>query len=213
MDDAGYQRRHAALHEGTRLEWFTVGWNLVEVVVTVTLGVMAGSLALVAYGLDSIIEVFAALVVVRYIARHETGGQAARALRLVALAFGLLAAYLVVASSWSLAHREVSASSPLGIAYLVVAASAMFVLALRKRRLAAIAGSAPLRAEAALTFLDGCLATGILLALVLNAALGLWWADQVAALGVGVICGREARRNWREAGALSTTRDDLAEAG
>ena len=210
MADEDYERRHAALHQGTRLEWFTVAWNVVEVVVTVTLGVLAGSLALVAYGLDSVIEIFASLVVVRYISRHESGGQAARALRLVALAFALLAAYLVVASSWSLAHREVSASSPLGIAYLAIAASAMFVLALRKRRLASIAGSAPLAAEAALTFLDGCQASGILLALVLNGVLGLWWADQVAALGVGVICASEVRRNWREAASLSSTDDDIA---
>ena len=148
MADEDYDRRHDALHQGTRLEWFTVAWNVFEVVVTVTLGVLAGSLALVAYGLDSVIEIFASLVVVRYISRHESGGQAARALRLVALAFAQLAAYLVVASSWSLAHREVSASSPLGIAYLAIAASAMFVLALRKRRLASIARSAPLAAAA-----------------------------------------------------------------
>jgi divalent metal cation (Fe/Co/Zn/Cd) transporter len=170
---------------------------------------MAGSLALVAFGLDSIIEVFASLVVVRYISRHESGGQAARALRLVALAFALLAAYLVVASSWSLASHEVSSSSPLGIAYLAVAATAMFVLALRKRRLAVIAGSAPLRAEARLTFLDGCLASGVLAALVLNAALGLWWADQVAALGVGVLCATEAVANWRGARDLPRDDDDL----
>jgi len=199
MGDDEYDRRHAALHQGTRLEWFTVFWNVIEVFVTVTLGLMAGSLALVAYGLDSVIEVFASLVVVRYISRHESGGQAARALRLVALAFGLLAAYLVGASSCSLAHREVSSSSPLGI-----------VLALRKRRLAVIARSAPLGAEAALTFLDGCLASGILLALVLNAAVGLWWTDQVAAMGVGVICAKEAGRNWREASTLSTSIDDIA---
>lgn len=210
MGDDEYDRRHAALHQGTRLEWFTVFWNVIEVFVTVTLGLMAGSLALVAYGLDSVIEVFASLVVVRYISRHESGGQAARALRLVALAFGLLAAYLVGASSWSLAHREVSSSSPLGIAYLIIAATAMFVLALRKRRLAVIARSAPLGAEAALTFLDGCLASGILLALVLNAAFGLWWTDQVAAMGVGVICAKEAGRNWREASTLSTSMDDIA---
>ncbi len=78
MGDDEYDRRHAALHQGTRLEWFTVFWNVIEVFVTVTLGLMAGSLALVAYGLDSVIEVFASLVVVRYISRHESGGQAAR---------------------------------------------------------------------------------------------------------------------------------------
>ena len=209
MPPDGYDRRHAALHTGTRLEWFTVGWNVIEVVVTVSLGVAAGSLALVAFGLDSVIEVFASLVVVRYIARHESGGQAARALRLVALAFGLLAVYLVIASTWSLVHREVSDSSPLGIAYLSIAATAMFVLSVRKLRLAQISGSAPLRAEAGLTFLDGCLATGILVALVLNAAAGLWWADQVAALGVGVICLIEAVRNVRQAAQLSMTLDDI----
>ena len=82
MPPDGYDRRHAALHAGTRLEWFTVGWNVIEVVVTVSLGVAAGSLALVAFGLDSVIEVFASLVVVRYIARHESGGQAARSRRI-----------------------------------------------------------------------------------------------------------------------------------
>ena len=209
MPPDGYDRRHAALHAGTRLEWFTVGWNVIEVVVTVSLGVAAGSLALVAFGLDSVIEVFASLVVVRYIARHESGGQAARALRLVALAFGLLAVYLVIASTWSLVHREVSDSSPLGIAYLSIAATAMFVLSVRKLRLAQISGSAPLRAEAGLTFLDGCLATGILVALVLNAAAGLWWADQGAALGVGGICLIEAVRKVRQAAQLSMTLDDI----
>ena len=144
MPPDGYDRRHAALHAGTRLEWFTVGWNVIEVVVTVSLGVAAGSLALVAFGLDSVIEVFASLVV-----------------------------------------------------------------SVRKLRLAQISGSAPLRAEAGLTFLDGCLATGILVALVLNAAAGLWWADQVAALGVGVICLIEAVRNVRQAAQLSMTLDDI----
>jgi divalent metal cation (Fe/Co/Zn/Cd) transporter len=209
VDDEGYEARHEALHKGTRLEWFTVFWNVIEVVVTVSLGVAAGSLSLVAYGLDSLIEVFASLVVISYIANHESGGRAARALKLVAAAFGLLAFYLIISSSISLVEGQPPASSPLGVAYLVIAATAMFVLAVRKRRLAQISGSAPLAAEASLTFLDGCLAVGILTALLLSGVAGIWWADPAAALLVGVLCIREMIDSLREAKNLSPESDDI----
>ncbi len=208
-DDDGYGRRHDALHRGTRLEWITVAWNLGEFVITVWLGVAAHALALIAFGLDSLIEVVASLVVIRYIARHETGGQAARALRMVAAAFGLLAVYLIVAAMHALASGARPSTSWGGMAYLVVAATGMFVLSWRKRLLARTAGSAPLAAEAALTFVDGCLATGVLVSLVLTTAAGWWWTDPAAALGVAAVCGVAMVANLREAAALADDVDDL----
>jgi divalent metal cation (Fe/Co/Zn/Cd) transporter len=178
------------------LELVTIGWNVMEVFVTVGLGLAAGSLALIAFGLDSLVEVFASIVVIWYIGDHHAEGRARHALRLVALAFGVLGLYLLGASIYNLALGEVAKSSPLGIAYLAVTACVMFGLALTKRSLARAAHSEPLGAEAHLTFLDGCLATSILIALVMNAVWGLWWADPAAALLVALFCLREAVVNW-----------------
>jgi divalent metal cation (Fe/Co/Zn/Cd) transporter len=210
VDDAGVSLMRAAesgpvhaahdalLAHGRRLEIATIGWNVVEVFVTIGLGLAAASLALVAFGLDSLVEIFASVVVIWYIGNHHAERQAARALRLVALAFALLGAYLLVASIYNLFSGSVADNSPFGVAYLALAASAMFVLAFKKHALATRAQSEPLTAEAHLTFLDGCLATSILIALVLNGAWGIWWADPAAALLVALFCFREAVDNWSQ---------------
>ena len=188
---------HALLHRGRRLQYATIAWNLMEVFVTIGLGVAAGSLALIAFGLDSLVEVFASVVVIWYIARHDTDGTSRRASRLVAAAFAILALYLIAASITNLVSGEVADSSPLGIAYLAVTALVMFGLARLKRVTGYAANSSPLIAEASMTFLDGCLATGILIALALNTAFGWWWADPGAALLIAAACCREAVDTWR----------------
>jgi divalent metal cation (Fe/Co/Zn/Cd) transporter len=191
---------HAALlRRGRHFQYATIVWNLVEVFVTIGLGVAAGSLALVAFGLDSLVEVFASVVVVWYIADDAAVGRVSRALRLVAAAFAFLGTYLVAASLYNIVQGQAAESSPFGIAYLAVTAVVMFLLARLKRRIADAASSTPLGAEASMTFLDGCLATGILVALVLNTIAGLWWADPAAALLVAAFCLREAVQNWSEA--------------
>jgi divalent metal cation (Fe/Co/Zn/Cd) transporter len=198
----------ALLARGRRLEQLTIAWNVMEVFVTVGLGLAAGSLALIAFGLDSLVEIFASIVVIAYIGHHHAEGRAQRAMRLVAVAFAALGVYLLAASTMNLVNGEVADSSPLGVAYLAVTAGVMFGLAIRKRMLARAAHSGPLGAEANVTFLDGCLATSILVALVLNAAWGLWWADPVAALLVAVFCFREAALNW--SASRSSTPEELA---
>jgi divalent metal cation (Fe/Co/Zn/Cd) transporter len=189
----------ALLARGRRLQYATIAWNLMEVVVTIGLGVTAASLALIAFGLDSLVEVFASLVVVWYISNHHAEARARHSLRLVAVAFAVLAVYLVAASTYNLAQGDAADSSPLGIIYLAVTACVMFGLARTKRTLATTARSEPLAAEARMTFLDGCLASGILVALALNAVWGIWWADPAAACLVAAFCGREAVDNWRDA--------------
>jgi divalent metal cation (Fe/Co/Zn/Cd) transporter len=178
---------------GRRLQRVTIAWNLAEVGVTVALGVVAGSLALVAFGLDSLIEVFASLVVLWHMSESDTHGtRDRRARRLVGIAFAVLACYLIVASGRALWIGAEPDSSPLGIAYLAVTALVMFGLAAWKKHVGRRLRSEPFLAEAHMTFFDGWLATAILAALVLNTTLGWWWADAAAATVVGIVAAREA---------------------
>jgi divalent metal cation (Fe/Co/Zn/Cd) transporter len=191
----------ASLRRGVHLEWATNAWNFMEVVVTISLGLQAGSLALIAFGLDSIIEIFASTVVIRNLRdeRADPGDRRVhRSLRLIAAAFWVLAAFLVVISVRGLILGDRPDSSPLGVAYLALTAVAMFGLSLLKRSTARKLGSETLQAEAALTFLDGCLSMGILTALVLNAWLGWWWTDAAAALLVAAFAIKEGVDHWRE---------------
>ena len=186
---------------GVRLEWATNGWNVMEVVVTVTLGLQARSLALVAFGLDSVVEIFASTVVIKDLSdrRPDPGDQRIhRSLRRIAVAFWVLAAFLCVASFRGLVLGSRPASSPLGIAYLALTACIMFGLSVLKRRTGQRMPSETLLAESAMTLLDGCLATSVLTALVLNDVFGWWWTDAVAALVVAGFAASEGVRHWRE---------------
>ena len=172
-----------------------------EVVVTISLGVQADSLALIAFGLDSIIEIFASTVVIRNLRddRIDPGDRRVHhSLRLIAVAFWVLGAFLAVISTRALIRGDRPSNSPLGIAYLTITALVMFGLARLKRVTAEQSGSETLHAEAGMTFLDGCLSSSILTALVLNAWLGWWWTDATAALLVGAFAVKEGVDHWRE---------------
>ncbi len=171
-----------------------------EVVVTISLGVQAGSLALIAFGLDSVVEIFASTVVIRSLRdkRHDPGDRRVhRSLRLIAVAFWLLAAFLVGATVRGLVRGDRPESSPLGVAYLAITACVMFALARLKQITGNQLASEPLQAEAGVTFLDGCLSTGILVALVVNASFGWWWADATAALLVAGFAIQDGAEHWR----------------
>jgi divalent metal cation (Fe/Co/Zn/Cd) transporter len=186
---------------GVRLEWATNGWNVMEVVVTVTLGIQARSLALVAFGLDSVVEIFASSVVIWNLSdqRIDPGDRRIhRSLRLIAVAFWVLSAFLCVASVRGLVLSNRPRSSPLGIAYLALTACIMLGLSLLKRRTGERIPSETLLAESAMTFLDACLASSVLAALVFNDALGWWWSDAIAALVVAGFAVAEGVRHWRE---------------
>lgn len=122
---------------GRRLQWSTIAWNSFEVFVTIGLGLAARSLALIAFGLDSLVEVFASLVVIWHMTPGDGGHHQRRdrrAMRLVAVAFALLTVYLMIAGVRSLVAAAHPSSSPAGIAYLVVTAAVMFSLALEAPR-------------------------------------------------------------------------------
>ncbi len=195
-DRPGLQRR------GLLLEYATIAWNIGEAVLTISLGVVAASLALVGFGMVSIVEVFASGVVVWHLLPgHDVddSGRTRLALRLTAGAFAALSIVLAVGAVRDLVSGRVAGESPWGIVYLAVTAFVMFGLAVLKRRTADALGSAPLRSEATMTFLDGILSTATLAGLALNAYAGLWWADPAAALLVALAAANEARENWAEA--------------
>ncbi len=201
VDSTARDTQERLRRRGIRLEWATNAWNAMEVVVTVSLGVQAGSLALVAFGLDSVIEIFASTVVIANLRddRHDPHDRRIhRSLRLIAVAFWALAAFLVVASIRGLVVGDRPDESPIAIAYLALTALVMFGLARLKQVTARRLGSETPGAEAAMTFLDGCLSAGILLALVLNAWRGWWWADAGAALLVAGVAVSEGAEHWRE---------------
>ena len=200
-DGARARLRRRAL----RLEYATIAWTLGEAVFTIGLGIAAGSLALIGFGTDSVIEMFASAVVVWHVRPgHEVdhAERTRRALRLVAVAFLVLAMVLAAAATHNLVTGRRAGESPMGIVYLAVTAVVMFSLAAAKRRTAVVLDSAPLRSEASMTFLDGILSTLTLTGLSLNALFGLWWADPTAALIVAAAALNEARENRREAAGL-----------
>jgi divalent metal cation (Fe/Co/Zn/Cd) transporter len=184
--------------QAQRLEWVTIGWNTGEFGITLALGLAARSLALVAYGLESCVEIFASLIVVWHLRGTGSERRTRRAMGLVALAFLGLAAVLVAGAVGSLASGTRPADSPFGIAYLALAVVAMLLLGRAKLRLGRTLPNHPLEHEARITFLDAALAFGILTALVLDATLGWWWADPLAAIAVAASAVPEGLDAWRD---------------
>lgn len=182
-----------------RLEYATIAWNVGEAVFTVGLGIAAGSLALIGFGTDSVIEVFASAVVLWHVGGDDRVQRNRRALMLVGGAFAALAVVLSIAGLRDLVIGRLPGESPIGIIYLAITAVVMAGLAVAKRSLAIRLASAPLRSEANLTMLDAGLATLTLIGLGLNYWFGWWWADPTAALVVAAVAAREAFELWDEA--------------
>lgn len=188
---------------GRRLEYLTTAWNSLEAVVAVVTGLAAHSLALVAFGLDSCIEVFASLVVLWHLGGASEATEplrARRALRLIASAFGALSLYLAAQAVHALIARTHPASAPVGIGFMAATVVVMFVLARGKRRTGRALGNRPLVANGMMTFIDGCLAAGVLVALGLQMIAGWWWTDPLAAGVVAIVAFNEAREGWQSAG-------------
>ncbi|MEU5596935.1 cation transporter [Streptomyces sp. NPDC020298] len=184
--------RTAPLRRGFALEYVTLGWNVVGIVVLAVAALRARSVALAGFGLDSLIEIGASTVVVWELS--GTGEERRRrALRLIGFAFAGLAAYLFVQSTVVLATGHHPGHSPLGIVWTAVTAAVMFALAAGKSRTGAALGNPVLRTEGRVTLIDGLLAAAVLVGLVLNAALGWWWADPVAGYVLVFYAAREVR--------------------
>jgi divalent metal cation (Fe/Co/Zn/Cd) transporter len=191
--------REALRRRGLLLEYATIGWNVLEAGVAIWAGVAANSIALIAFGFDSLIEVFAAGVVVwefRGVGEERTR----RALRLIALSFFLLAAYVVVEAVRDLIVGSEAEESGAGLILAAASLAIMPVLALAKRQTGRALNSRTLIADATETLLCSYLSAILLVGLLLNATLGLWWADPLAALGIAYLALREGLEAWRVEG-------------
>ena len=180
------------LRRGRQLETATLAWNVVGIFVLAPAAIAAGSVALAGFGLDSLIEIGASTVVLWELAGTGEERQR-RALRLIAVAFLSLAAYLTVQAVVVVALDDHPEHSPLGIIWTATTALVMFALALGKKRAGVALGNPVLIAESRVTVIDGLLAGAVLLGLVLNALLGWWWADPLAGLVIVYYAIREAR--------------------
>jgi divalent metal cation (Fe/Co/Zn/Cd) transporter len=167
----------------------------VEAVVAVGAGIAAGSIALVGFGFDSLIEVFAASVVVWQL-REANEERTSRALRLIAISFFVLTAYVTVEAVRELFVGAEASESTVGIALAAVSLLIMPALAFAKRRTGRQMGSATLVADSKETLLCSYLSAILLGGLLLNATVGWWWADPLAALGIAFLAAREGWEAW-----------------
>ncbi|MHB8378643.1 MAG: cation transporter [Acidimicrobiales bacterium] len=177
LDERG--NASTALRRGIALERTTLGWNVVGVVVLAIAALAARSVALAGFGLDSVVEIGASMVVLWELTDTSKNRQA-RALRLIALAFVGLSLYIAVQSTVILLTGYHPKHSLLGIGWTGVTAIVMFTLAAGKVRTGKELQNPVLLVEGRVTFIDGLLATAVLIGLVLNTALHAWWADPLA---------------------------------
>lgn len=169
-------RERVLLRRGFALEYVTLGWNLVGIVVLTVAVLATGSVALGGFGLDSLIEIGASTVVIWELSGTGEARQK-MALRLIGGAFALLAAYLLVQSTIALVVGHRPEHGALGITWTAVTAAVMFALAAAKARTGTALGNPVLVTEGRVTFVDGLLATAVLAGVTLDTTLGWWWAD------------------------------------
>jgi cation diffusion facilitator family transporter len=191
----GRVERESAVRRGQWLSWLTLGYNSLEGVIAITAGVIAGSIALVGFGFDSLIEVTASVAALWRLSADVNPDERERVeratLRIVGALFIALAIYVTWDAAKALLNREGPEESRIGIALAAVSLVVMPILARAKRKVAIRLGSRALRSEAQQTQLCTYLSAILLGGLALNAVFGWWWADPVAALIMVPIIGRE----------------------
>jgi divalent metal cation (Fe/Co/Zn/Cd) transporter len=192
--DMGRLRRR-----GFWLEYATVTWMVAEAAIAITAGLIAASVALVGFGLDSVIELFSAVIVIWQL-RGEIADQdrQTRAVRLIGVTFFALAAYLTVESIRDLATAARPGQSVPGLAVTAAALIVMPALAIAKRRTGQALGNRTLVADSAETAFCAFTSAAALLGVGLNAWLGWWWADPAAALVIAALAVREGIECWEQ---------------
>jgi divalent metal cation (Fe/Co/Zn/Cd) transporter len=183
------------IRRGLLLEYLTLGWNVVGVIIVVAAAYMAHSVALAGFGLDSLIEIFASIIVVWQLLgvnRHRER----LALRLIGAAFFSLAIYILTQITVTLLTRTHPAPSIVGIVWLAATFIAMLLLALGKRVTGKQLGNVVLTTEGHVTLIDAYLAGAVLIGLILNAHFGWWWADPLASLVIVYYGIREGLHAW-----------------
>jgi divalent metal cation (Fe/Co/Zn/Cd) transporter len=198
MDPAS---RAPAVRSALGLEYFSLAWNFLETFVGLLAGLASGSVALIGFALDSVVESSSAAALIWRLRRERSGGASTedierRAVRIVGAAFFALAAYVGGQALIDLLTGSKPEASTLGIVLAAVSVIVMPVLAVRKRRIAQILDSRSMEADSGQTWLCSYISAFLLVGLGANAAFGWWWADPVAALVIAVLAIREGRELW-----------------
>ena len=182
---------------GFRLEYATLAWMVAEAAVAITAGLLAASIALVGFGLDSVIELFSATIVIWQLRGEITGqDRQTRAIRLIGVTFFALAAYLTIDSIRDLATGAQPRQSIPGLAVIAAALIVMPALAIAKRRTGQALGNRTLIADSAETAFCALTSAAALLGVGLNTWLGWWWADPAAALIIAALAVKEGLECW-----------------
>ena len=182
---------------GFRLEYATITWMVAEAAVAITAGLAAASIALVGFGLDSVIELLSAAIVIWQLRGEIVGrDRETRAVRLIGVTFFALAAYLAAEAIRDLVTQGRPGQSIVGLAVTAAALVVMPVLAVAKRRTGQALGSRTLVADSAETAFCAFTSAAALLGIGLNAWLGWWWADPAAALIIAALAVKEGIEYW-----------------
>ncbi len=197
------QERSQLIRQAFRLEYVTLAWMIIEAVVAIASGIVADSLTLTAFGIDSLIELASAGIVIwrltlelRY---SQTFAEEAErtASRVGGALLFALAAYVIASASWKLWAQQGAEFSLAGLIVMGLAIPIMYYLSQRKRRIADALGSGVLRADAVESIACGWLAFVVVIALVAQILSGAWWIDPLASLGIVWFLIREGREAWQ----------------
>jgi len=194
------ERAHL-LEGGLRLEYFSLVWNFLETFVGMAAGIAAGSVALIGFALDSVVESSSAAVLIWRLrnegsAKWDVESIERRAVRLVAVAFWALAVYIGIKATVDLIGQNRPEESTIGIGLAAVSLIVMPLLASRKRASARALDSRALHADSSQTSLCTYISAFLLVGLVANAWLGWWWADPIAGLGIAALAAKEGHELW-----------------
>ena len=197
VDARAADRRQFLGQRAQLLAGASVSYNLIEAAVSITAGAVAGSVALVGFGLDSLVEVSSGVVILWQFRHRLPETRERQALRLIALSFFALAAYVTVESVRNLLSDGEAAASPLGIGIAAASLIVMPFLSWAQRRTGRELGSGSVVADSKQTLLCTYLSAVLLAGLVLNATLGWGWADPLAGLVIAGVAAREGLQAWR----------------
>jgi len=191
--------REPLIRRAKALAWIGVGWHGIEAAIAIGAGLVAGSIALIGFGADSLVEAFAGFIVLwRFAAARATSHDAERrAQQLVAVSFFVIAAYVAVEAIRSLAVGDEPSVSWVGIGLSAFTLATMPPLAAAKARVADALGSSASKSESRQTMLCAYLSAALLVGLGLNALAGWWWADPITALLIAAVAVKEGRDSWR----------------
>ena len=176
-----------------------LGWHAIEAAVAIAAGLAAGSVALIGFGADSVVESVAGIVLLWRFGegRHSSEAAERRAYRLIAISFWVIAAYVGVEAVRQLIAGDHPEASWIGMALAAITLATMPPLAMAKGKVAQQLGSAATRAEGRQNMLCAYLSAGLLVGLGANALAGWWWADPITALLIAGVAVREGREAWR----------------